>query len=92
MEMNIKDFSSSLKISSNKDTTITLYTYDVFLEIIRKDLGELRKQEMDKEFEITNSLGNKDKIVIKNKAYFAEQKAMVEKDIRSIIQKKQYIL
>ena len=70
MEMNIKDFSSNLKMTSNKDAATVLYTYDVFLEIIRKDLAELRKIEMDRDFEITNSISNKDKIVIKNKAYF----------------------
>lgn len=90
MELNIKDFSSNLKMSSNKDTTGVLYTYDIFLDIIRKDLAELRKAELDRELEITKSISDKDKIVIKNKEYFAEQKAIAERDIRIIIQKKQY--
>lgn len=90
MEMNIKDFSANLKMSSNKDVTGVLYTYDVFLEIIRKDLADLRKAELDRALEINKTMSNKDKIIIKNKAYFAEQKAMAERDIRSIIQKKQY--
>lgn len=91
MEMNIKDFSSNLKMSSNKDTgSTTLYTYDVFIDVIRKDLAELRKAELDRELQINNVIGDKDKIIIKNKAYFAEQKAIAERDIRNIIQKKQY--
>ena len=90
MEMNIKEFSANLKMANNKDITAVLYTYDVILEIIRKDLADLRKAEMDRALEINKTMSNKDKVIIKNKAYFAEQKAIAERDIRSIIQKKQY--
>lgn len=90
MEINIKDFSANLKMTTNKDAASMVYTYDAMLEIIRKDLAELRKAELNKTLEINSSISNKDKTVIKNKAYFAQQKATVEKEIRLIIQKNQY--
>lgn len=90
MEINIKDFSANLKMSTNKDATSMVYTYDAMLEMVRKDLASLRKAEMDRNLEMNKSIGNKDKVVIKNKEYLAEQKATVEKEIRLIIQKNQY--
>ena len=45
---------------------------------------------MNKVLDMNHSISNKDKVVIKNKAYFAEQKATAEREIRLIIQKNQY--
>lgn len=90
MEINIKDFSANLKMSTNSNATGMVYTYDAILEMIRSDLAVLRKAELNKALDMNQSISDKDKVVIKNKAYFAEQKDAMEKDIRTIIQRNQY--
>ena len=89
MEINYKDFSNQLRSLHNaKEGTQILHSYNNFIDIIRKDLAELRKEELDRALD-TNSL-QKDGVIIKNKAYLKEQMALMEKDLRDIIQKKNY--
>lgn len=89
MEIKYKDFSSQIRnMNNSKETTTTLYTYNAFLDVIRNDLSELRKMELDRALD-TNTL-TKDGVVIKNKAYLKEQMISMERDLRDIIQKKNY--
>lgn len=89
MEINYKDFSNQLRSMHNaKESSHILHSYNNFIEVIRKDLSEVRKEEIDRALD-TNSL-QKEGTIIKNKAYFKEQKELVERDLRDIIQKKNY--
>ena len=89
MEMNYKDFSKQLKnLQNSKENTTSLYSYKKFIDVIRKDLAELRKEELDRAID-NNSL-QKEGVVIKNKLYLKEQMAEMGKDLRDIIQKKNY--
>ena len=89
MELNYKDFSTQLRsIQQDKDIAHVLYSYENFVEIIRKDLTELRRLELDRA--ISTDSFQKDKVIIKNKAYLQEQKLEMEKDLKDIIQKKNY--
>ena len=87
---NIKDFSTNLKVNNDKGNSGTIYTYKDIIDLIREELAQLRKMEIEKSISITNSLGDKDKVVIKDKEYLRNQKIIAERDIRTIIQRKQY--
>lgn len=89
MEINFKDFSDQVRNISHKEDTSFLYSYENFIEIIRRDLSDLRKAELDRALEM-NIATNKDEAIVKNKAYFNDLKIATEKDLRDIIQKKQY--
>ena len=90
MEMDYKNFSNQLKtLQSSKDSSQqVLYSYNNFLDIIRKDLTDLRREELNKVLIVDDN--QKDGVVIKNKAYLREQMASMERDLRDIIQRKNY--
>lgn len=89
MEINYKEFSTQLRnFQNSKDITHTLYSYDNFIEIIRKELGELRKEELDRALD-SNTL-KKEGVIIKDKAYLKEQMREMSRDLRDIVQRKNY--
>lgn len=90
MEMDYRNFSNQLKTlqASSKDTSQVLYSYNNFIDIIRKDLTDLRREELNKALIVDDA--NNDAVVIKNKAYLKEQMTLMERDLRDIIQKKNY--
>ena len=90
MEMDYKNFSNQLKtLQSSKDgNTQVLYSYNNFIDIIRKDLTDLRREELDKVLVVDDNQSSG--VVIKNKAYLKEQMDSMERDLRDIIQRKNY--
>ena len=68
MEMNYKDFSKQLKnLQNSKENTTSLYSYKKFIDVIRKDLAELRKEELDRAID-NNSLQKEGVVIIFKRA------------------------
>lgn len=89
MEMDFKDFAQKIK-SSNQNVNSKIYSYDEFIEVMRLDLKNHRKEEYDKKLDMDIDESSRDKVVIKNKKYLEDKKRIRGAEIREILFKKGY--